>query len=164
MQHYGVPTRLLDWSISPLIALFFAVNNHSGDTDAAIFMLNPWKWNSIHYQNSRLIPIESIKDETRLGVLNNAFHSIKTNNPPFPVYSASSFQRSFMQQSTFTVHDSNSPMESYDDNDCITKFIIPKEQIEEFKNLLKAFQINEFALYSDLDSLGRWVKNLKPDY
>lgn len=55
-------------------------------------------------------------------------------------------------------------MESYDDNDCITKFIIPKEQIEEFKNVLKAFQINEFALYSDLDSLGRWVKNLKPDY
>lgn len=50
MQHYGVPTRLLDWSISPLIALFFAVNHHPADTDAAIFMLNPWKWNSIHYQ------------------------------------------------------------------------------------------------------------------
>ena len=164
MQHYGVPTRLLDWSISPLIALFFAVNHHPADTDAAIFMLNPWKWNSIHYQNSRLIPIESISDKTRLCIIGNAFHSIKGGNPPFPVYSASSFQRSFMQQSTFTVHDSNAPMESYDDNDCITKFIIPKEQIEEFKNVLKAFQINEFALYSDLDSLGRWIKHLKPDY
>lgn len=40
-QHFGVPTRLLDWSHDPLVAMFFAVENRKVDKDAAVFMLLP---------------------------------------------------------------------------------------------------------------------------
>jgi hypothetical protein len=38
-QHHGSPTRLADWSTSPLVAAWFAVTSYPESTDAAIFAL-----------------------------------------------------------------------------------------------------------------------------
>lgn len=41
MQHYGIPTRLLDWSESVLVGIYFAVSNPVHyDKDGALFILN----------------------------------------------------------------------------------------------------------------------------
>ncbi|MES2205614.1 MAG: FRG domain-containing protein [Pseudomonadota bacterium] len=44
-QHYGLPTRLLDWTSSPLKALYFSVDNHKlDDMDGVIYGLTPLSW------------------------------------------------------------------------------------------------------------------------
>jgi len=47
MQHYGMPTRLLDWTESQLVALYFAVLSPESPEDATVFVLDPWRLNKV---------------------------------------------------------------------------------------------------------------------
>lgn len=40
-QHYGLPTRLLDWATNPLKAAFWAVNDSEKHCDGALFCYSP---------------------------------------------------------------------------------------------------------------------------
>ncbi len=56
-QHFGLPTRLLDWTENPLVALFFAVNEPF-DHESIVWIIDPGYWYSMNFE----IPLNEIKN------------------------------------------------------------------------------------------------------
>jgi hypothetical protein len=65
MQHYGAPTRLLDWTLSPWVACYFAVHaqQDTKDEDAVIWSFN---WDELDKYNHERYETKGYKNFRRL--------------------------------------------------------------------------------------------------
>lgn len=147
-QHHGLPTRLLDWTANPLVALYFAVESHPDD-DFAIYS----GFFSRLYQNSANEMEISYRGESDSVTVNP--YSLKG---VYAVYPAHKHQRYINQSGFFTIQES--PHKPIQDNDLI-KYVFPKKLKSRFQSILSAFGINRFFLFPNLDELvndirGRW--------
>lgn len=112
-QHYGIPTRLLDWTESALAALYFALDKAPSDKQPAVWMLVPSELNDLAIGDGSIyVPPSEITDHWLPTVCGRGktpqsivdLGTPATNKRPLAIYPARTNPRIVAQRGTFTVH------------------------------------------------------------
>lgn len=158
MQHYGVPTRLLDWSETFGIALFFAANynqSHHPDQDAAIYLLDPIALNRI----SGIHQIYRVpQDEEKFGYTRTYWeHTPFAATAPIAIEPIFINDRMLAQRGVFTVHhDKIDPIEETFPK-AIKKVLLPNAVIPAAMEFLELSNLNIFSVFPDLAGLSGYL-------
>jgi len=156
MQHYSCPTRFLDWSKSPYIALYFAVSDSFNDDcslyvwDYLFYMIN---MKELHMNFKELPPADLFEFEDYNLV--QIFLPTKKN------------ERLYRQQGVFSV--SNNIIEAHCElidsignelskDSGLSKIVISKESKMEILDRLKYMNITANSLFPGLDGIGKEIR------
>lgn len=169
MQHHGLPTRLLDWTRSPLVAAYFALEGYiyEKDTkvqDANIWVLEPYKLNEIEGLRQYTPSIEA---HVCKAMLKPAFtdDNESENNKVFAVMAAEQDLRMFVQQGCFTIHSDRNPLNKRPNyKRYLTKLTIPAQSVESMAREIDVCGFRKGDIFPDLGHLADELKNsFKPN-
>ncbi len=170
MQHYGAPTRLLDWTDAALVALYFAISSYqvdrrTGATDEpAVWALNPWELNGKgDIRAYGPAGTESAEVQRYLA----APYSDKKQLPRYPIALDPTFiaQRMLAQHSHFTLHgyDARGLDEMKDELDLGNALFkiairIKDDSLRMLRQRIALLGISETTIFPDLGGLGRELR------
>jgi FRG domain len=161
MQHYRAPTRLLDWTDSALVALFFALNSNEPESievksDAAVWILDPW------WLNRRVIRLNSLVmsnwDEARPYLPPLFKDGTLTRRLPIAIDPSHIAERVRVQRSRFTVHGwdpSGFKNAARDSKSRLVQIAIARSQIDDMRLDLATCGITDNTVFPDLEGLAR---------
>ncbi|HEX2925462.1 MAG TPA: FRG domain-containing protein [Ruminiclostridium sp.] len=159
MQHYGVPTRLMDWSEDALVALLFAIDVNATpselEKDPAVWCLNPVKLNqafNFHdfYPEGYIPNVEEKEVYEMFGPEQQGFN----NKKPAAVYGPLNNPRIVAQKGVFTVFPYTLNMVEFDklpdSAEYMEKLIISKDARKSMTEQLRRYGINYAQLFPEI--------------
>ena len=173
MQHYGIPTRLLDWTENPFTALHFALlgapykvkrGKPTYKESAVVWVLDPVKWNRHALSHQSYGGGALTTGDEPLKGYKPFLPILGMNKYPVALYGAHNSPRIVAQQGVFTIFGQNRiPMEklfeteSFPQNSLVRVTIL-NTVIGSMRNSLLRHGITESVVFPDLEGLALEIK------